>query len=140
MRGIEYSLAKCCNPIFGDDVFGFITTSGGFKIHKKDCPNAPQLISRFGYRIIPARWSGKSGTSQYAITLGVIGVDDIGIVTNISSLLSKEKNITLRSISVNSHDGLFEGRITIMVGELQELENIIKKIKTVKGVKSVQRI
>lgn len=140
LRGIEYSLAKCCNPIFGDDVFGFITTSGGFKIHKKDCPNAPQLISRFGYRIIPARWSGKSGTSQYAITLGVIGVDDIGIVTNISSLLSKEKNITLRSISVNSHDGLFEGRITIMVGELQELENIIKKIKTVKGVKSIQRI
>lgn len=140
LRGIEYSLAKCCNPIFGDDVFGFITTTGGFKIHKKDCPNAPQLISRFGYRIIAARWSGKSAGSLYAISLAVIGVDDIGIVTNISSLLSKEKNITLRSFSVNSHDGLFEGQLTIMVNDLQELESIVKKIKTVKGVKSIHRI
>ncbi|MBP6230604.1 MAG: bifunctional (p)ppGpp synthetase/guanosine-3',5'-bis(diphosphate) 3'-pyrophosphohydrolase [Paludibacteraceae bacterium] len=140
LRGIEYSLAKCCNPIFGDEVFGFITTSGGFKIHKKSCPNAPQMISRFAYRIIPARWSGKSAGAQYAISLAVVGIDDIGIVTNISSLLSKEKNITLRSISVNSHDGLFEGQLTLMVSHLEELENIIKKIRTVKGVKSIRRM
>ncbi|MBO5828540.1 MAG: bifunctional (p)ppGpp synthetase/guanosine-3',5'-bis(diphosphate) 3'-pyrophosphohydrolase [Paludibacteraceae bacterium] len=138
LQGIQYNLARCCNPIYGDDVFGFVSVSGGIKIHKTDCPNAPQMMSRFGYRFIKARWAGKSG-SQYSCTLKVIGNDDIGIVTNITSLIQKESNVALRSISVDSADGFFHGHLTILISDNKVLENIIKKIKTIKGVKSVER-
>jgi len=139
LSNIQYRLSKCCNPIYGDAIFGFVSVSGGFKIHRMDCPNAPQMIQRFGYRIIPAKWSGKSG-SQYPITLRVVGKDDIGIVTNITSLISKESNINMRSISVDSIDGLFQGNITVLVNDLHDLELLVKKIKTVKGVKQVERV
>ncbi len=139
LKNVEFKLSKCCNPIYGDDVFGFVSVTGGIKIHRTDCPNAPQMIARFGYRIVKARWSGKSIGSQYPITLRVVGHDDIGIVTNITSLISKEKNIALRSISIDSNAGLFQGNLTLMVGETKDLDQIIKKIKTVKGVKSVTR-
>jgi len=139
LKGVDFRLAKCCNPIYGDDVFGFVSVIGGIKIHKTDCPNAPQMIARFGYRIVKARWSGKSIGSQYPITLRIVGHDDIGIVTNITSLISKEKNISLRSISIDSNAGLFTGNLTIMVTDTYELEGILKKIRIVKGVKSVSR-
>ena len=138
LKNINYSLAKCCNPIYGDDVFGFVTVNGGIKIHRKNCPNAPQMISRFGYRIVEARWSGKSG-QQYPITLRIVGHDDIGIVTNITSVISKELNINMRSISVDSNDGLFQGSISIQINDLNALELLIKKIKNIKGVKQVTR-
>lgn len=139
LKGLDFKLAKCCNPIYGDDVFGFVAVAGGIKIHKTDCPNAPQMIARFGYRIVKARWSGKSVGSQYPITLRIVGHDDIGIVTNITSLISKEKNISLRSISIDSNAGLFQGNLTIMVNDTNELEAIVKKLRLVKGVKSVSR-
>ena len=138
LKGIQYQLSKCCNPIYGDEIFGFITVSGGIKIHKKDCPNAPQMMRRFGYRFVKARWSGKSG-SQYPATLHVIGNDDIGIVTNITSLISKDPHIALRSISVDPTDGLFQGTIIVLVDDSKNLEDLIKKVKTIKGVKSVER-
>lgn len=138
LKNINYSLAKCCNPIYGDEVFGFVTVNGGIKIHRKNCPNAPQMISRFGYRIVEARWSGKSG-QQYPITLRIVGHDDIGIVTNITSIISKELNINMRSISVDSNDGLFQGSISILINDLNALELLIKKIKNIKGVKQVTR-
>jgi GTP pyrophosphokinase len=97
------------------------------------------MIARFGYRIVKARWSGKSVGSQYPITLRIVGHDDIGIVTNITSLISKEKNISLRSISIDSNAGLFQGNLTIMVNDTNELESIVKKLRVVKGVKSVSR-
>ncbi len=139
LKNVDFKLSKCCNPIFGDDVFGFVAVNGGIKIHRTDCPNAPQMIQRFGYRIVKARWSGKSIGSQYPITLHIVGHDDIGIVTNITSLISKEKNISLRSISIDSNAGLFQGNLTIMVNDTNELEGIIKKIRLVKGVKNVSR-
>lgn len=139
LKNVDFKLSKCCNPIYGDDVFGFVAVNGGIKIHRTDCPNAPQMIQRFGYRIVKARWSGKSVGSQYPITLRIVGHDDIGIVTNITSLISKEKNISLRSISIDSNAGLFQGNLTIMVSNTDELESIIKKIKFVKGVKNVSR-
>ena len=139
LKGVDFKLAKCCNPIYGDEVFGFVAVAGGIKIHKTDCPNAPQMIARFGYRIVKARWSGKSVGSQYPITLRIVGHDDIGIVTNITSLISKEKNISLRSISIDSNAGLFQGNLTIMVNDTKELDAIVKKLKVVKGVKSVLR-
>lgn len=140
LKGIDYKLAKCCNPIFGDPIFGFVSINGGIKIHRTDCPNAPQMIERFGYRIVKARWSGKSAGTQYPITLHVVGNDDIGIVTNITSVINKEKDILLRSISVDSHDGLFQGHLTVLVNDTKELEALIKKLRTVKGVKSINRL
>lgn len=139
LKNVEFKLAKCCNPIYGDEVFGFVSVSGGIKIHRTDCPNAPQMISRFGYRIVKARWSGKSVGSLYPITLRIVGHDDIGIVANVTSIISKEKNMQLRSISIDSNAGLFQGNITLLVNDNKDLENIIKKIKLVKGVKNVSR-
>ena len=139
LKGVEYSLAKCCNPIYGDDVFGFVTVNGGIKIHRNDCPNAPELRKRFGYRIVKAKWSGK-GSSQYSITLKVIGNDDIGIVNNITSIIAKEEKIMMRNINIDSHDGLFSGNLTVNVDDTSRLEQLIKKIRNVKGVKQVIRI
>jgi len=139
LKNIDYTLAKCCNPIFGDDIFGFVTINSGIKIHRKDCPNAPQMIEKFGYRIVSARWSGESRNNEYPITLRVIGHDDIGIVTNITSVITKESGMNMRSISVDSNDGLFEGNITVMVKEAHQLEQLIKKIRAIKGVKQVYR-
>ena len=139
LKGLDYRLAKCCNPIYGDDVFGFVSVTGGIKIHRTDCPNATELRSRFGYRIVKARWAGKSQGTQYPITLRVVGHDDIGIVTNITSIISKETGITLRSIGIDSNDGLFSGTLTVMVGDTGRLEALIKKLRTVKGVKQVTR-
>lgn len=139
LKGLDYKLARCCNPIYGDDVFGFVSVNGGIKIHRTDCPNAPGLRQRFGYRIVRARWAGKAMGKQYPITLRVVGHDDIGIVTNISSIINKEEGISLRSISIDSHDGLFGGNLTVMVGDTGHLEALIKKLRTVKGVKQVDR-
>lgn len=139
LKGLDFKLARCCNPIYGDEVFGFVTVSGGIKIHRCDCPNASDLRERFGYRIVKARWAGKSQGTQYPITLRVVGHDDIGIVTNITSIISKETGITLRSIGIDSHDGLFSGTLTIMVGDTGRLEALIKKLRTIKGVKQVSR-
>ena len=139
MTGIDYKLARCCNPIYGDEVFGFVVTTGGIKIHRKDCPNAPQMMERFGYRMVNAKWAGKGEGSHYPVTLQVVGHDDIGIVTNITSMISKEPDITMRSISIDSTDGLFRGHITIMVTDIRQLNVITKKIKGIKGVKQVDR-
>lgn len=139
IKGVEYSLAKCCNPIYGDEVFGFVTINRGIKIHRCDCPNAQRLRDNMSYRIIPARWAGK-GNSLYPITLRIVGHDDIGIVNNITSIIAKEKNIMLRSVDIrSSEDGLFSGTLTIMIEEKQQLAQLIKKISTVKGVKNVTR-
>lgn len=138
LKGLDFSLARCCQPIYGDDVFGFVTINGGIKIHRCDCPNAQEMRKRFGYRIVKARWAGKRG-SQYPITLRVVGNDDLGIVNNITSIISKEEKISLRSIGIDSHDGLFSGNLTVMLDDTAKLEALIKKLKTIKGVKQVSR-
>lgn len=139
LKGIDYKLAQCCRPIYGDDVFGFVTVSGGITIHRTDCPNAPELRKRFGYRIVKARWSGK-GTSQYAIVLRIVGNDDIGIVSNITNIISKEDKLTMRNINIDSHDGLFNGNITVLLDDTSKLEALMKKLRAVKGVKQVKRV
>ena len=138
LKGLDFQMAKCCQPVYGDAVFGFVTSGGGIKIHREDCPNAPQLRQRFGYRIVRAKWAGKRG-SQYPITLRVIGNDDIGIINNITNIISKEEKILLRSISIDSNDGLFNGSLTVMLDDTSRLQQLIKKLKTVKGVKNVSR-
>lgn len=138
LTGIDYRLAKCCNPIYGDPVFGFVSTQG-IKIHRMDCPNAGEMRSRFGYRIIPAEWSGK-GASGYSVALRIVGNDEISIVTNITSLIGKEPRISLRSIDINSVDGLFQGAFTLIVPDTATLTLLIKKLGGVRGVKAVHRL
>ncbi|MDR0748585.1 MAG: TGS domain-containing protein [Tannerellaceae bacterium] len=138
LTGIDYKLAKCCNPIFGDEVFAFIS-SQGIKIHRMNCPNAQSMFNRFGYRIIQARWSGK-GNDGYIVNLQVVGKDDIAIVTNITSVISKEAGVSLRSLQIDSVDGFFQGHFTVLVKDTNALGVLTGKIKTVKGVKAVTRL
>lgn len=139
LKGVDFSLAKCCNPIYGDPIFGFVTVSGGIKVHCQNCPNAPEMRKRFGYRIVKARWSGK-GQSKYQISLRIVGNDDIGIVNNITNIISKEEKIVMRSINIDSHDGLFSGNLDVLIDDTLKLEALLKKLRTVRGVKSVERL
>lgn len=140
IKGLDFQMARCCNPAYGDDVFGFVTISGGIKIHRNSCPNAPALRDRFPYRIVKARWAGKGGGGNfYPITLHVVGHDDLGIVNNITSIISKEEHINLRDINITSHDGLFSGILTVFVDDTARLSALIKKLSGVKGVKAVSR-
>lgn len=140
LTGVDYRLAKCCNPIYGDEIFGFVS-SQGIKIHRINCPNAHDLFSRFGYRVLKARWSGKaSGAASYTSILRVIGNDQLNIVANLMSIISKEDGVQMRSISIDSNDGLFQGNIAVMLANTSILEQLMKKLKAVKGVKSVVRL
>ena len=143
LKGIDFRLAKCCHPIYGDEVFGFVSVNGGISVHRTDCPNAPQLRSRYGYRLVRARWAGKGdGTgagSTYPATVQVIGRDDISIVTNVTSLIAKEPGISLRNISIDSDDGLFRGVITLLVSDSRQVDALLRKLQTVKGIKQAFR-
>ena len=139
LTGLDFKMAGCCHPIYGDDVTGFVSINGGIRIHRSGCPNLLRMRDRYPYRIVKARWSGKSG-SQYSITLNVVGQDDIGIVSNISSIINKEPDTLLRSISIDSNGGLFQGRLTVLVSDLSSLDRLVKKLKQIKGVREVERI
>ena len=139
LTGLDFKMAGCCHPIYGDDVTGFVSINGGIRIHRSGCPNLLRMRERYPYRIVKARWSGKSG-SQYSITLNVVGQDDIGIVSNISSIINKEPDTLLRSINIDSNGGLFQGRLTVLVSDLSSLDRLVKKLKQLKGVREVERI
>lgn len=139
IKGINFKLSKCCMPIQGDDIMGFIASDGAIKIHKRGCPNARHLMNRYPYRTIKAAWSEIVGGNQFAVPLSIIGNDDIGIVNNITSLITKEKSVSLRSIAIDSNDGLFQGHLVVGVNDTVSLNNLIKKITAIKGVKDVRR-
>lgn len=139
INGLSYKFAKCCAPIYGDRVFGFISSDGTVKIHRTDCPNAANIRNRYPYRIIKADWSGKEGDMLPA-SLRIIGNDDIGILANITSIISKEVGANLRNITVDSHDGMFQGILVVAVSDQRQLNTLLKKLKTVKGVKDIQRL
>lgn len=141
LKGIDYKLSKCCAPIFGDEIFGFVTINGGISIHRKDCRNAQQLRERYPYRVIDARWSDSDkNKGLYQVTLRVVGHDDIGIVNNITSIISQEKDVMMRGINIESHDTLFSGTITLMISEQSKLKKLITKIEGIKGVKQARRL
>lgn len=140
LTNVDYKLAKCCNPIFGDDIFGFVGVSGGIKIHRTTCPNATELRNKYAYRIVKAQWTGEAGSGNYLAAIKVVGEDDIGIISNISSIISKETRVKLRSITVESNEGLFEGAVSVFVSNSLILNSLIKKIRAIKGVLSVSRI
>ncbi|MFO7934317.1 MAG: HD domain-containing protein [Bacteroidales bacterium] len=140
LANVDYKLAKCCNPIPGDAIFGFVTISSGITIHRVNCPNAKQLLSRYGYRVVRARWSKIEKGTFFPITLRITGLDELGIVSNISDVISKDLQVNMRSISIDSNDGMFEGRITLFVKDTQHLEALKRKLKKVKGVMSIKRL
>lgn len=139
LTDIDFSLAKCCNPIFGDSVFAFCSATGGVKIHRCGCPNEADMRKKFGYRILDARWIGTEG-NLLPVTLRVTGTDDIGIVTNITQIIGKDASLKMRSITVNSTEGGFEGDVTVLVKSTDLLNTLVKKITAIKGVYSVVRI
>lgn len=139
LTDIDFSLAHCCNPIFGDPVFAFVSATGGVKIHRIGCHNEAEMRRKYGYRIMEARWNGVQGQAM-PVMLHVSGNDDIGIMSNISQLFATEKDIKLRNINVDSTEGGFDGTITVLVNNASTLDAVIKKVKAVKGVRKVERI
>ena len=139
VKGVNYKLARCCNPIYGDRIEGFIASDGAIKIHRTDCKNLRHLKGRYPYRIIRTRWTGKAG-NQFIATLKVLGRDDIGIVSSITSVINKTDNCLLRSISIQAEGGLFEGMLSVNISNINLLDDLIKKILNIKGVKQVDRL
>lgn len=139
IRGLNYKMAGCCRPVFGDDVFGFVSADGVVKIHRTDCRNAPNIKEKYPYRIIPVKWASSAAAGYMPATLRIVGHDDIGIVANITSIITKEPGVVLRNISVDSDGGMFQGHLVIGVTDTQRIGQLEKKIRTVKGVKGVYR-
>ncbi|TVR39102.1 MAG: bifunctional (p)ppGpp synthetase/guanosine-3',5'-bis(diphosphate) 3'-pyrophosphohydrolase [Cryomorphaceae bacterium] len=139
MKQVDYSLAKCCNPIPGDDVFGFVTVNEGIKIHRVNCPNAVQLLGNYAYRAIKARWASQKA-NEFLATIRFSGIDDVGLVHSITSAISNELRVNMKSISFESNDGVFEGLISLYVYDTDHLHQLIRKLKRVQGVRSIQRV
>lgn len=138
MQKIDYKLAACCNPIPGDDVFGFITVSDGIKIHRTNCPNAAKLMANYGYRIVKARWTNQQELA-FLTGLRITGIDDVGLINKITTVISNDFKVNMRSITVDSDNGIFEGSIMVYVNDTEHLDNLIKKLKMVSGVTTVSR-
>lgn len=139
LKDINYKLAPCCNPVFGDTIFGFVTINEGIKIHRNSCPNAPQMKERFPYRVIKAKWRDTSNKSSFLTTLHISGIDEMGIVTEITHIIAKDVGVQMRSINIESDKGKFEGILKVLVYNIDHLDFLIHKLKKIKGVVSVTR-
>ena len=138
MQKIDYKLANCCNPIPGDDVFGFVTVSDGIKIHRTNCPNAAKLMANYGYRIVKAKWTNQQELA-FLTGLRITGIDEVGLINQLTTVISNDFKVNIRSITVDSDNGIFEGQIMVYVNDTDHLENLIRKLKTVKGITGVNR-
>ncbi len=139
LQKIDYTLAACCNPIPGDDVFGFVTVNEGIKIHRTNCPNAAQLMANYGYRIVKAKWNNQQELS-FLTGLRIVGIDDVGLINNITKVISNDFHVNIRSITVDTEDGIFDGNIKVFVNDKHHLDNLIKNLLDVKGVTGVTRM
>ena len=139
MQKLDYTLSKCCNPIAGDDVFGFITVMGGIRVHRRNCPNATNMLSKYAYRMMKARWTSKAQT-QFKVKLQITGIDDVGLVNQLTAVISEDMQVNMIAISMESKDGVFEGNITALVMNTTHLGNLIEKLKSVNGVHTVERV
>ncbi|RZK65458.1 MAG: bifunctional (p)ppGpp synthetase/guanosine-3',5'-bis(diphosphate) 3'-pyrophosphohydrolase, partial [Pedobacter sp.] len=138
LQKIDYTLAACCNPIPGDDVFGFVTVNEGIKIHRTSCPNAAQLMANYGYRVVKAKWN-KQQELTFLTGLHIIGIDDVGLINNITKVISNDFKVNMRSITVDTDNGIFDGSIMIFVNDKEHLDNLIENLMLVKGVTAVTR-
>jgi GTP pyrophosphokinase len=139
LKNVIYKLAPCCNPIFGDDIFGFVTISEGIKIHRANCPNAPQMIERYPYRFIKAKWQDTKKKTSFQATVRISGTDEINIVGQISHVISKDIGVQMRSINIDSNNGAFDGTLRVFVNGLEHLDFLMNKLKGINGVVSVSR-
>jgi GTP pyrophosphokinase len=140
IKDVDYKLAKCCNPIFGDSVFGFVTVSEGIKIHRTNCPNARQLVDRYNYRIIKAQWTKAAAMRSFQAVIKVIGIDEVGMLSKISDIISKDLKVSMRSITMDSNDGMFEGKIKISIHSTKHLDMLMAKLKKEKSILKVNRL
>ncbi|MEZ4799432.1 MAG: RelA/SpoT family protein [Flavobacteriales bacterium] len=136
---MEYTLANCCNPIPGDEVFGFITVSDGIKIHRTNCPNAQELLSKYAYRVIKARWSNKE-LVQFEVGIKFSGIDDVGLVQKITNIISTDMNVNMKAISFEANNGIFQGKVVVLVHDTEHLSSLVDQLKAVEGVLTVERI
>ncbi|MDP3913662.1 MAG: RelA/SpoT family protein [Bacteroidota bacterium] len=139
LKNVVYKLAPCCNPIFGDPIFGFVTISEGIKIHRSTCPNAPQLLERYPYRLIKAKWQETKKKSSFQATIRIAGTDEIGIVGQISHVISKDIGVQMRSINIDTNNGAFDGTLRVFVNGLDHLDFLMNKLKGINGVITVTR-
>ncbi len=139
LKNVIYKLAPCCNPIFGDDIFGFVTITEGIKIHRTSCPNSPQMIERYPYRVIKARWQDTKKKSSFQATIRISGTDELGIVGQISHVISKDIGVQMRSINIDSNNGAFDGTLRVFVNGLDHLDFLMNKLKSINGVVAVSR-
>ena len=139
IKNVIYKLAPCCNPIFGDDIFGFVTITEGIKIHRESCPNAPQMIERYPYRVIKAKWQDTKKKSSFQATIRIAGTDEIGIVAQISHVISKDIGVQMRSINIENSNGDFDGTLRVFVNGLDHLDFLMNKLRSINGVFSVSR-
>jgi len=135
---IDYKFAPCCNPVPGDDVFGFLTINDGIKIHRTNCPNAVQLMAKYSYRIIKTKWT-KQHNIAFLTGIKINGIDDVGLVNKITNIITGKMNLNMRSISFDSEDGVFEGKIMIYVHDTDELNELSEKLQELDGILSVER-
>ena len=140
VEGLDYKLAKCCNPVFGDRIFGFVTVLEGIKIHRATCPNADFMISSFPYRVVRARWTRLDSSRGFLSTVKLTGVENLGIVARITEILSEYKAVSVKNFTYSMNNGLFEGRMELLVPNINVLYGIIKKIQSVKGITRVIRV
>ena len=138
MQKIDYKLANCCNPISGDDVFGFVTVSDGIKIHRTNCPNAAKLMANYGYRIVKAKWTNQQELA-FLTGLRITGIDEVGLINQLTTVISNDFKVNIRSITVDSDNGIFEGTIMVYVNDTHHLDNLIRKLKMIKGISTVTR-
>ncbi len=139
INNIDYKLAKCCNPIFGDKIFGFVTVSEGIKIHRESCPNAQQLLTKYEYRVVKAKWTRKKEHEMYNAVIDINGLDKIGIVNTISNVVSHELKININSIAIDSENGVFEGTLAVMVKDKNHLASLVERLNNINGVTNVKR-
>jgi GTP pyrophosphokinase len=135
---IVYNLANCCKPIPGDDVFGFVTTGKGLTIHRTNCPNATKLLSNYGHRIVKTKWA-KNKEISFLTGLRIIGMDDVGVVNKITTIISGDLRINISAITIESTEGVFEGTIKLFVHDKEELEELVSRLKSLNGIQSVER-
>ena len=140
IENVDYKLAKCCNPIFGDSIFGFVTVTEGIKIHRTNCPNARQLVERYNYRIIKAQWTKSAGKQSFQATIKIAGIDEIGMLNKITDIISKDLKVRMRSISMDSSDGIFDGKLKLFVDSAKHLDMLMSKLKKEKGILKVTRV
>jgi GTP pyrophosphokinase len=139
IKNVNHKLAPCCNPIFGDEIFGFVTINDGIKIHRRKCPNAKQMIERYPYRVIPARWRDSTKRSSFQATIRLSGNDGTGVVSQISHVISKDVGVQMRSINIDTVNGQFDGTLRVFVNDLEHLSFLMLKLQNVKGVTHVTR-